>query len=220
MPHLAKDKRQYSPGDIYKTQFLTSLCSGICSVKSQWVKFHSFLLWQNNFSHYINSKNYFQCRFIYLFYFQEFVKVVLKQQLIFAAFSSAFFNLLFFENYWLLKYPASVCIYWCRCITSIIEESIKKQSCNNQLSKNSDFCLIETVNKLFTVRYISGLLLLLLLFCFSLGFYCHNTLRYSTNMQSGPCFASCPKVERCLAIKRYWNCQKHQIETKTTNIEW
>lgn len=59
MPHVAKDKRQYSPGDIYKTKFLrggTLICSGIYSVKSQ-SEVSLFSTLQNSFSHYINSKN-------------------------------------------------------------------------------------------------------------------------------------------------------------------
>jgi len=43
---------------------------------------HCFQVWQNYFSRDTHSKNCVQDRFIYLLYFQGFIKVVLKQQLI------------------------------------------------------------------------------------------------------------------------------------------
>jgi len=70
---------------------------------------------------------------------------------------------------------------------------MKKQTLKNQLNKNSDFCPTETVSKLsdFSVHSEGQLhwwtSLLLLLFCFSPGSYCHSTLSHGTDRQSWLC---------------------------------
>lgn len=110
MSYVAKGG-QYSWEDICKTTYLKGcmlIYCRICSVKSKWVKCQCFQVQQNGFFHDVHSKNYFQYRFIYLLYFQGFIKVVFKQQIFLLLVFCLFFFLIDTDCWW--KYPAPAII--------------------------------------------------------------------------------------------------------------